>query len=323
MRQYLSLRLLARAALGLAVALCGCSSSSQQQHPATAADLDADETEASDMDPSALSDFREPLDPYGTWMDDPTWGTVWVPSGEAIGTDFTPYVTAGHWALTADDQWMWVSDYPWGWAPFHYGRWIWIDGTGWAWIPGRVYAPAWVVWRTGEFGEPYVGWSPMPPAWCWRSGVAVRVAVVPAPRYVFVPSRYVFGAGLRAHVVAKERMQAVMTRTQPYSAAPAGGRHTPLTATHGPTLAAAKVPAAAVPAQRAQPDPRAVAYRRAVAEKRQNAPAQRGRPGAEARPGAAGASHRQSPANRTGPPSVAPHGERRGGGGRSHGGGRR
>ena len=99
---------------------------------------------------------------------------MWVPNPETVGADFAPYVTAGHWALTDDDQWVWVSDYEWGSGPFHYGRWVWIDGTGWAWIPGGVYAPAWVVWQTGYYDEAYVGWAPMPPAWCWRGGVAVR-----------------------------------------------------------------------------------------------------------------------------------------------------
>src|SRR5262245_48273418 len=58
-----------------------------------------------DTDPAALSQFQEPLRPYGTWVDDPTYGTVWVPSPNAVGNDFTPYLSAGHWALTVDDQW--------------------------------------------------------------------------------------------------------------------------------------------------------------------------------------------------------------------------
>src|SRR5262245_56205214 len=90
-----------------------------------------------DNDPSALTDFRAPLEPYGTWVDDSTYGTVWQPSRTVVGADFVPYSTAGHWVY--DDDWVWVSDYEWGWAPFHYGRWVWIDGRGWIWIPGRVY----------------------------------------------------------------------------------------------------------------------------------------------------------------------------------------
>ena len=42
--------------------------------------------------------FHETLDPYGSWVDDQTYGTVWVPSETVVGTGFIPYVSAGHWA---------------------------------------------------------------------------------------------------------------------------------------------------------------------------------------------------------------------------------
>src|SRR5215472_6650962 len=36
------------------------------------------ETDAyDDNDPSAVTDFKPVLAPYGTWTDDPTYGTVW------------------------------------------------------------------------------------------------------------------------------------------------------------------------------------------------------------------------------------------------------
>ncbi len=75
-----------------------------------------------DTDPSALTDFREPLEDYGTWSDDTTYGTVWYPDATVVGTDFAPYQTSGHWELDQNDDWMWVSDYDWGYIPFHYGR---------------------------------------------------------------------------------------------------------------------------------------------------------------------------------------------------------
>jgi len=78
------------------------------------------------------------LDPYGNWVEDATYGTAWVPSPTVVGDDFTPYQTAGHWAY--DDDYVWVSEYSWGWAPFHYGRWVYVGGVGWEWIPGRTYA---------------------------------------------------------------------------------------------------------------------------------------------------------------------------------------
>src|SRR5690606_34575895 len=33
---------------------------------------------AADTSPEALEDFQTPLEPYGTWVDDPTYGTIWV-----------------------------------------------------------------------------------------------------------------------------------------------------------------------------------------------------------------------------------------------------
>ena len=83
-------------------------------------------------------------------MDDGKYGTVWVPSAAVVGEGFVPYASSGHWVY--GDDYTWVSDYDWGWAPFHYGRWVNIDGRGWGWIPGRRYAPAWGTWRVGAPG---------------------------------------------------------------------------------------------------------------------------------------------------------------------------
>ena len=67
-----------------------------------------------DADPEAIRDFRPVLAPYGRWVDDPVYGLIWVPNQSVVGDDFQPYVTAGHWEVTDDGQWLWVSDYPWG-----------------------------------------------------------------------------------------------------------------------------------------------------------------------------------------------------------------
>jgi hypothetical protein len=131
--------------------------------PAAPAPAPAPQTQVEDTDPSALTTFRPALDPYGTWVNDPNYGTVWVPNRDVVGADFAPYVSRGRWSLTADNDWIWVSDYPFGWAVFHYGRWVWIGGSGWAWVPGRTYANAWVVWRVPTASYAYVGWAPMPP----------------------------------------------------------------------------------------------------------------------------------------------------------------
>ena len=111
-------------------------------------------------DPNAYQQFDAALQPYGTWTDDPSYGQVWEPSPEVVGTDFEPYESGGQWIASSDYGFNWVSDWDWGWAPFHYGRWIWRVPGGWAWIPGSIWGPAWVNWR---YGGGYVGWAPMGP----------------------------------------------------------------------------------------------------------------------------------------------------------------
>src|SRR6476661_4950659 len=101
-----------------------------------------------DTDPSALTDFRSVLDPYGSWVVDPSYGEVWIPNANEVGYDFVPYQTSGSWQYDGSDY-VWASDFSWGWVPFHYGRWVYSDAYGWVWVPGRAYAPAWVDWRVG------------------------------------------------------------------------------------------------------------------------------------------------------------------------------
>jgi len=167
-----------------------------------------------DADPAALTDFRGALEPYGTWTEDPTYGTVWIPSESVVGPDFTPYVTAGHW--TYDDDYAWASDYDWGWAPFHYGRWAYGDGMGWEWIPGREYAGAWVSWRVGAEGWGYVGWAPLSPTWGWRGGAAVGLGFVPRASYGFVGTGNLFSPSVGAHLVPGNQVGAIAAHTTPY-----------------------------------------------------------------------------------------------------------
>jgi hypothetical protein len=183
-----------------------------------------DGTQYSDSDPSALTDFRTTLDPYGTWVEDPQYGTIWVPSTSVVGSDFTPYVSAGHWVY--DNDYVWVSDYDWGWAPFHYGRWI-QTGNAWGWIPGRAYSGAWVTWRTGYDGYGYVGWAPLSPSWYWRGGYAYGLYSVPPSYYTYCPNNRIFTPGFGGSAVGGAAAASMAARTRPYvAAAPSanGGR---------------------------------------------------------------------------------------------------
>jgi hypothetical protein len=115
----------------------------------------------------SVSDFRAPLSAYGRWVYCWPYGDVWVPSG--VGRDWRPY-SVGYWEWT-DYGWYWVSDEPWAWACYRYGRWVWNDFYGWVWVPDVVWAPAWVVWHSGGG---YIGWAPMPVGYCVYRPVYIR-----------------------------------------------------------------------------------------------------------------------------------------------------
>jgi uncharacterized protein DUF6600 len=198
---------------------------------------DADEFE--DTDASALTDFHATLSPYGSWADDATYGTVWVPSTDVVGADFSPYATAGHWELNASNDWLWVSDYDptFGWVVFHYGRWVWTGGRGWVWIPGRRYAPAWVVWRTGDPGYDYIGWAPAPPLFYWRGGSVFYFSTYPRTSYFFCPSAYVFHHNVYHHVITGPRADDIGRQTHVYSRPrPNGPNHAYTQPSRGPAV---------------------------------------------------------------------------------------
>ena len=105
---------------------------------------------------ASFQTFYDALGSQGTWIQSSDYGYVWQPT--ETNPNWAPY-TEGHWVYT-DAGWTWVSDEPWGWATYHYGRWVNLDGTGWCWVPGYTWAPAWVSWR---YGDGYAGWAPLPP----------------------------------------------------------------------------------------------------------------------------------------------------------------
>jgi uncharacterized membrane protein YgcG len=161
-------------------------------------------------DPEAYSQFADALSPYGSWIDDGTYGRVWMPSSSIVGADFSPYASNGHWALT-EFGWTWVSGWDWGWAPFHYGRWTVLGGRGWGWVPGTLWGPAWVSWRSGGG---YVGWAPLPPRGVglgrplgtrspWRFTASGRLG---ATQPAYLSSRAVPAIFARTSVVSNQRV---------------------------------------------------------------------------------------------------------------------
>jgi hypothetical protein len=120
--------------------------------------------------PPEVTYFYSDLSPYGTWVQLNGVGWCWQPRVVVVNRAWQPYCDAGHWVYT-DAGWYWESDYSWGWAPFHYGRWHLHPGCGWVWVPDRVWAPAWVVWRSEGA---YCGWAPLPPHAEFVAGIGWR-----------------------------------------------------------------------------------------------------------------------------------------------------
>ncbi|HYU30765.1 MAG TPA: DUF6600 domain-containing protein [Thermoanaerobaculia bacterium] len=141
--------------------------------------------------------FYDDLAPYGYWVDRPSYGWSWAP--RHVASSWRPY-SDGHWALT-DAGWTWISDEPFGWATYHYGRWVLDPDYGWLWIPGSEWAPAQVSWRESD---DYIGWAPLPPP---------RVDLVAAD-YVFVPARSFLVADIGGVAVSYVDSARIFPRTR-------------------------------------------------------------------------------------------------------------
>jgi uncharacterized protein DUF6600 len=155
--------------------------------------------------------FYDDLAPYGTWYERSPYGWVWSPT--SVTTGWRPY-TVGYWAYT-DFGWTWVSDDPWGWAPYHYGRWDYDDG--WFWVPGDTWAPAWVSWR---YGDGWAGWAPLPPDVRWRGSAGLEYSGSELDRRIrptawsFVPEEDLESGSIRGSVLPTSRNQQLLQRTR-------------------------------------------------------------------------------------------------------------
>ncbi len=153
-----------------------------------------------------VGSFYDDLDPYGDWIWVDPYGWVWSPS--VTDTFWRPY-TMGRWVST-DWGWTWVSDEPWGWAVYHYGRWVRHPHHGWVWMPGTEWGPAWVAWRSGGG---VVGWAPLPPEVSFRAGVGIDLGgvnldvVIQRDTWCFVDEPHFIDPGVSrwAYPVARNR----------------------------------------------------------------------------------------------------------------------
>ena len=130
--------------------------------------------------------FYSSLSHYGEWIELQPDVYAWRPLH--IHHDWRPYMD-GRWVWT-NDGWFWVSNEPFGWATFHYGRWYDDDYYGWIWMPGYDWAPAWVEWR---YDDDYIGWSPLPPYATFNINIGIHFTtrwVAPLHYWSFVRYRH-------------------------------------------------------------------------------------------------------------------------------------
>ncbi|HSD45769.1 MAG TPA: DUF6600 domain-containing protein, partial [Pyrinomonadaceae bacterium] len=102
------------------------------------------------------------LDYYGDWQNLDGYGYAWCPRG--VDSGWMPY-QSGYWMTDYPYGPTWVSNEPWGYAPYHYGRWAFV-GDRWYWVPDNVrstpvYSPALVAFM--PFGSNDIGWVPLGP----------------------------------------------------------------------------------------------------------------------------------------------------------------
>ena len=162
---------------------------------------------------SGYSTFYTKLEPYGGWIETSDYGYVWQPRETESSRSWRPY-TNGRWVYT-DAGWTWISEEPFGWATYHYGRWTRLRGIGWVWVPGNQWAPAWVSWRKSN---DYVGWAPLPPEARFDQHTGIHnwsdsYYDIGPDQYCFVPTREFGAQRIESTVVPPERNVTIVNQT--------------------------------------------------------------------------------------------------------------
>jgi hypothetical protein len=162
---------------------------------------------------SGYSTFYTKLEPHGAWLETADYGYVWQPREAERSRSWRPY-TKGRWVYT-DAGWTWISEEPFGWATYHYGRWTRLRGIGWVWVPGQQWAPAWVSWRKSN---DYVGWAPLPPEarFDQRTGIhnwSDNYYDIGPDQYCFVATREFGAQRAESTILPPERNVAIVNQT--------------------------------------------------------------------------------------------------------------
>jgi len=154
--------------------------------------------------------FYGALSPYGEWLELDAGFYAWRPTHVRYG--WRPYLH-GRWAWT-DYGWYWISNEPFGWATFHYGRWYSDDFYGWVWVPDRTWGPAWVEWR---YNDDYLGWAPLPPYASFSLNIGIRFTAhwfAPHHYWNFVHYRHMTSPYVYREVVPVEYARRLISTTR-------------------------------------------------------------------------------------------------------------
>ena len=157
--------------------------------------------------------FFAELSRFGEWFETRDYGFVWQPLALQTDPAWRPY-TRGRW-VNSDQGWTWLSDEPFGWAVYHYGRWVLLAEHGWVWVPGDDWAPAWVSWRQND---DYLGWAPLPPetlydeVYDYDPGIDLAYDVSP-DYYNFVPVDH-FYEPVQPHCVPRVTVITIIINTR-------------------------------------------------------------------------------------------------------------
>src|SRR5436190_6181035 len=162
---------------------------------------------------ASYSTFYTKLEPQGIWRETSTYGYVWQPREAQESRSWRPY-TNGHWVYT-DAGWTWVSEEPFGWATYHYGRWTRLRNIGWVWVPGDEWAPAWVSWRKSS---DYIGWAPLPPEARFDRGTGIHnwsdsYYDVGPDQYCFVETNELGAPRVERVILPSERNLTIVNQT--------------------------------------------------------------------------------------------------------------
>src|SRR5437016_5242025 len=162
---------------------------------------------------TGYSTFYNKLESYGDWIETGDYGYVFHPREAESSRSWRPY-TNGRWVYS-DAGWTWISEEPFGWATYHYGRWTRLRGIGWVWVPGNQWAPAWVSWRKSN---DYVGWAPLPPEARFDQHTGIHnwsdsYYDIGPDQYCFVSTREFGAQRIESALVPPERNVTIVNQT--------------------------------------------------------------------------------------------------------------